>query len=464
MNTDKAYLFGLIMGGGTWGNAEDAFRIRLPYRKWGSYEENPKRAAKLTRDIMSVISPIFRSIYGIKISYEATAGGNWDILCEGNLTRLESDLLYYGIKNEGSLRGNADIDRLVADLVDDNLKRRFIAGLADTIGSTAKSHRRFSDDVQIISFELSGFNYAFVRQLCQLLYSVNCLPDQLLWNHPNFHSGTDRYYKQWTKGFKLRVQMDQYAEFGAFAFSAKAESLHENLQVQKLQNVAVPCQKRELKVNPACVHPAENDPRLPPSIRGAHFLHNRHVCAVLNCENAPYDAIEKLLPNTGDLINPFTILSKDSLLNIEKNINADPLLSSRNYVTSQIRVKEFYEQYRKDQIALMYGNGKDSGYPLAEIMQGIAFLVANKSELRGKRPKGSYLKLVERHLLDEPRLSVEMRKPDLLTPLILISNGRGVMIGARNPRVYAKLVTIAPENKYKVSVRSITEKDLRDES
>ena len=38
MNTDKAYLFGLIIGGGIWGNAEDVFRIRLPYRQW---EDSP---------------------------------------------------------------------------------------------------------------------------------------------------------------------------------------------------------------------------------------------------------------------------------------------------------------------------------------------------------------------------------------------------------------------------------------
>lgn len=30
MNTDKAYLLGLIIGGGIFGNAEDVFRIKLP--------------------------------------------------------------------------------------------------------------------------------------------------------------------------------------------------------------------------------------------------------------------------------------------------------------------------------------------------------------------------------------------------------------------------------------------------
>lgn len=32
MNTDKAYILGLIIGGGIFGDAEDVFRIRLPYK------------------------------------------------------------------------------------------------------------------------------------------------------------------------------------------------------------------------------------------------------------------------------------------------------------------------------------------------------------------------------------------------------------------------------------------------
>lgn len=51
MNTDKAYLLGLVIGGGIFGNAEDVFRIRLPYKKWGSYAENPQRAGQIAGDI-----------------------------------------------------------------------------------------------------------------------------------------------------------------------------------------------------------------------------------------------------------------------------------------------------------------------------------------------------------------------------------------------------------------------------
>lgn len=175
MDTDKAYLLGLMIGGGVFGNAEDVFSIRLPYKKWGSFLENPQRAGEIAGDILRKVGQMFRAVYGLSVQYETTPGGTWIILCEGDITEVKKDLMHYGISCEGELRGNVDLRRIATDLVDDNLKRRFIAGLADTIGSMAKSQRRFTSEHQIISFEMKGFCFQFVCDLCQLLYSINVL-------------------------------------------------------------------------------------------------------------------------------------------------------------------------------------------------------------------------------------------------------------------------------------------------
>lgn len=143
---------------------------------------------------------MFRAVYGLPVQYEVTAGGNWTILFQGDITVIKEELMRFGIVADGELRGNVDISKLISALVDDNLKRRFIAGLADTIGSMAKSQRRFSNEHQIISFEIKGYNFKFVCDLCRLLYSINCIPDQINWNHPNIHCTSDSYYKQWNKG------------------------------------------------------------------------------------------------------------------------------------------------------------------------------------------------------------------------------------------------------------------------
>ncbi|MCD8378712.1 MAG: hypothetical protein LUB59_07995 [Candidatus Gastranaerophilales bacterium] len=460
MNTDKAYLLGLIIGGGVFGNAEDVFSIHLPYKKWGSYLENPQRAGEIAGDILRKVGQMFRAVYNLSVQYETTPGGTWKILCEGDTTPVKEDLAYYGIACEGELRGNADISRVVVDLVDDNLKRRFIAGLADTIGSMAKSHRRFTEEHQIISFEIKGYNFQFVCDLCRLLYSINCIPDQINWNHPNIHCANDPYYSQWNKGFKLRILLDQYAQFGAFAFRTKAETSNENRRLQRERHEAEACETREINVTPSTVHPAENDARLPETIRGGHYIHFRHFCAVLGCEHAPYCKIREQFNHLGEIINPFPILHKDEYSQIENIIRSDSLMAERNYRVSNVSIASLLTIYNDERNSLLYGDSYNNGYPIAEILQAVAYVIAEENELAGKRPRG-YLQIIERHLSENNDLSVEVRMPDLLTPLVIVGNGRGALIGAKNPEVYNRLISISPENEYKILVRQITEEDLQ---
>lgn len=459
MDTDRAYLLGLIIGGGVFGNAEDVFRIRLPYKKWGSYIDNPQRAGQIAGDILRKVGQMFRAVYNLSVQYETTAGGIWTILCEGDTTAVKADLTYYGISCEGEIRGTANIGQIVPDLVDDNLKRRFVAGLADTIGSMAKSQRRFTAEHQILSFEIKGYNFQFVCDLCKLLYSINCIPDQVNWNHPNIHCTSDPYYEQWNKGFKLRILLDQYASFGAFAFRTKAETLNANRQLQHQTHTAEICEDRDFHVTPSTVHPAENDTRLPENIRGGHYIHFRHFCTVMGCEHAPYDKVCQCFNNLGELVNPFPILCKDTNTRIDEIIQSDTLLASRNYEVNNVSVSHLLNIYKDNPDELIYEISNNSGYPISQVLQAVSYVIANDNELFGKRPKG-YIAVIERHISNNPAETVEIRRPDLLTPLAIYANGRGALVGAYNPDVYSRLITRDPDNEYKLLVRQITEEDL----
>ena len=123
-------------------------------------------------------------------------------------------------------------------------------------------------------------------------------------------------------------------------------------------------------------------------------------------------------------------------------------------------VSNFLTLYRENPTTLIYGQA-NNGYPISQILKGIAYVIANDDELFGKRPKGGYVELIERHIAVNPDLTVEIRRPELLTPLIVIANARGALIGPVNPDVYNSLVTRDLNNEYKLIVRQITEEDLR---
>ncbi|GFH95395.1 hypothetical protein IMSAGC003_01938 [Lachnospiraceae bacterium] len=460
MNTDKAYILGLIIGGGIWGNAEDVFKIRLPFKQWGSYEANPKRAGEISRDVMKLVSPMFRVIYGISVSYDTSVSGVWNILCEGDMSTLRSELEGYGIWCEGEIRKHANISKIVPELVDDNLKRRFIAGLADTIGSTKRSHRRFNDDKQMVSFEISGFEFDFVCSLCKLLHSIGCYPDQILWNHPNFHCGSNPYDKRWKKGFKLRVYLDQYEKFGAFAFTSKVLSARENKKLEAEENVAIPCDEREIKLpSVTCVHCDEDSPLLPDVIRGGHYLHNRHVCAVLSCDHAPYGEVNKLLANAQYCINPFPVLVKGRISEIQTILASAPIYQNRTYRTVSVKIADLYGSSETD---LLYSNGLGAGYPMNKVILALAYLIAAvTNQLNGLRPKGSKDTIIIEYLKSHPDAEVFIMRPDLFTPIVIQMGVYAALVGPNNPKVYKKLIQKCPDNPYKIKVRAITEADLK---
>lgn len=459
INTDKAYIFGLIIGGGSFGSSDKSFVINLPYSKWGDVASNPKRAAKIGSDIMNVISPIITNNYGLS-TYYSSCKKDWQIIINGDFTKLKEDLNFYGIDLYKDMRKGADISKLCSSLINDILKRRFIAGLADTIGSTSPSHRRFSDDVQIVSFEFSGFNYNLVFNICKLLASTGCYADQILWNHPNMHASSDPYYNSWKKGFKLRVALDAYTAKMGFAFQSKTISARDNQAKETKINSSIPCSKKEIIPHCSVVHPAEESLDLPSIIRGGHYIHHKQFCAALGCPYAPYKELDDKLARIGQFISPFPIIFKGSKEQADNIVKHDEFLKKRTFTFSSCSVSNLFSNNNPNE--LLFGDGKESGYPLGKILDGINYIIQKqKGSLKGNRTSGSREEVISFFLKESPSCTIKIGVPDLLSVLLIEneSSTTCVMVGAKNPKVYQKLCVADKNNKYKIHIRKISESD-----
>lgn len=470
MNTDKAYIMGLVIGGGCFSSDNKTFYIKLPYKQWGIVEKNPERAGVIAKDILRTVKPLMRLEYGLDITY--SAGRDWRIDCIGDITPLIEDLQSVNIEPTAELHKTADISILVSTFSDNNMRKRFIAGVADTIGSMAPSQRRFSDNTQIISFEISGFNYKFVCQLCNLLYTVGCMPDQILWQHPNMQAGNDSYYTQWKKGNKLRVTLDAFSTFGSLAFKSKSIASKENLSKEKSaeKKPAEKCEDKKLSVSGVvAVHIDENHKGIPEDIRGGHYIHHKQICAALNCCHAPFKEVDRLLLCAENYTSPFTVLHKDNLEKINKIINDDPVLKNRNYAKAEILVSDIIAAVDRKFQTVTFDNGKmqlhlskKKGYPLSVVLDATAYIIASKTgNLNGKRYRGNREEVISNALTSDPAFSVTVEIPDLLTPLIITDGKVAAMVGPLNADVYKNLISYSDDNAYKMQVRKITEDDLR---
>ncbi len=158
INTDKAYLFGLLIGGGIIHG--ESLQIVLPYKKWGSLNINPTRAGGIAEDILARLNPMWMIHYDMSVSYKV--GTDWKIIANRVSEKLKNDLKDFGLPTQGEFRYSSKLDNFASLLVTDEHKKNFITGLVDTIGSLAPSHRRFVSDFQVISFEFKGSNFDLV--------------------------------------------------------------------------------------------------------------------------------------------------------------------------------------------------------------------------------------------------------------------------------------------------------------
>lgn len=440
VNTDQAYLLGLLVGGGIIHG--DSLQIILPYKKWGDLEINPSRAGGIAEDILSRLNPLWMSQYDMNVSYKV--GTDWKILSNSTSQKLKDDLELLGLPNEGELRYSANLEKVYPVLSSSEHKKSFITGLVDTIGSLAASHRRFVSDFQIISFEFKGSNFELVKDVAKILIDINCYPDQILWNHPNQHSGTCRYYKSWKKGFKVRVALDDYMLKGGFVFKSKKLSAQENKKLQK--STSNTTDGKPIKISGrVTLHKDENTSWLPTVVRGGHYIHNLHFFDVLGLPTPENFKLKNYLDEFQRYFCPFTCLTKGTHKEIQGIIKSEDYLSKTIYQEKLANIKSLLEACSKDSNQLMYGKGNNDGFPITCILQGIAYVIAASTgdSIKGKRVLGNYIELVERHQQHEITLGI----PNKGTCMVVHNGEHGALIGYVNNEFNKKLIKSREKSK-----------------
>lgn len=441
INIDKAYLFGLVIGGGILHG--DTLQIILPYKKWGNLQINPSRAGDIAEDILSRLNPIWETHFDMNVSYKV--GTDWKII--GKMTpKFKDDLKIIGLPCSGELRLLSNLIYLRKYLSTLEHKKSFITGLVDTIGSLSASHRRFGSDFQIISFEFKGNNFELVKDVIEILQEMDCMPDQVLWNHPNQHSGTCRYYKSWKKGFKIRVALDDYLLTGGFLFESKQLSAIEN---QSLQAQGTKTTKNKpIKISGrVALHQDESSQWLPDSVRSFHFIHNLHFYNVLGIHHPNESLIVKFVENIEEYFCAFTCLTKGTHDELVSIINEEDYLqkSRFHYIDLDLAIL-----LTNEASSLIYGNNSKSGFPLNYILQGIAYIIAasNNSGIKGKRVLGKYMDLLMQQAHECHGIKIGI--PNRGTCLFITNYRYAALIGYVDNEFNKKLISKVDENKVRI--------------
>jgi len=455
LTTDKAYLLGLLVGGGI--VSKKSFQIILPYKKWGDLEINPKRAGGIASDILSTLNPIWKTSYGIDVAYKI--GTNWKITSENISDQLLRDLETCGLPTGGEMRDQANLQGLLPHLTTLEHKKYFLTGLIDTIGSLAKSHRRFVDEFQVVSFEFKSNNFKLVQDVITLLESMGITPDQVLWNHPNQHAGQDRYYKQWKKGFKIRLALEDYMLQGGFVFKTKQLSAQENSNIGDKSKTA---KDKITKISGrVAIHKDQNSNWLPSDIRGYVFAHNLQFNKIFGLgvpESFPEGELENFFHQ---YFCPFTCLTKGSKSEILAIIAEEPYLNATTYKKVSLSCDKLRTEYEKNARGLVFGNTINDGFPVNLVLQGLAYVIAATTDknIKGKRVLGNFIDLIEGYSDNQitSDLNISIQRPDRGTCLFISNNEFSALIGYVNDVFNKSLLQKVSGFKFKVREPSYEE-------
>lgn len=425
INHVKAYLIGLLIGGGK--VDKDIFLIDLPFKKWGM---EPKRMNIIAEEILTKICQNFNSSYNFNVTY-VIGNKKWVIrpIDGADISSLISDLEYLGLPTGGFLLSTVDLSKAKNKLSGINVES-FLSGIFDARASLTLSHRRFKDDAPVVSLEIPGStkNFNFVVQICSWLTDLGSVTDQILYNHPNQHSGSDPDYKGWKKGFKIRFLVKSFLEQHSFALQAKSIDITK-IEKQQKKEEQLPCSLRKLKqVSPISIHCDQNSKELPEEVRNKIFFHYHHFCAVLGCPHAPIDEIAKLVKKKSSLINFFPRLSKgtvNELKSVFKNIQ------SSYYPKKKIQKHKFIVKNLIENDFLKGFSGLD---------QGLAYLFA--PSLNGKRHIGSMKKIIESAF--EKELIIMTIGEDFDSPLLILNflNDRAYICSSVGNKLNQELIKI----------------------
>jgi hypothetical protein len=414
-DSETCYLMGLLLGGGEM--SDSTFTITLPLNKWGATAENQ---TQLSRDFLLQVRPKFERSLDVVVDFNFNDRGEWIIFpmvtpSENSMNKIQSGLRQLGLPVNQALISTANLSK-AREVLPEHEAEHFLSGIFDARASVAMSHRRFTDAAPIVSIEIPGknSNFRLVVQLCAWLTDLGSVTDQVLYNHPSFHASLNPDYKNWQKGFKIRLLAGSFLKRHSFAMDIFAGAVTDMNKAQTVSSQG-PCALRQLtRPKVTGIHEDIDSTDLPIEVRDKIFLHYFHVCATMKCPHAPTDQVNVLVSKSKELVSAFPLLIKSSKADAEAKFNT---ILEMHFPERPIEVNQFA-------VEDLLRHAEYSKYP--KIKQAVAYLFSES--LNGKRPKGPAESVIENVL----RNKIYVKTPDIEgdAPLLLfnLTADRGVIV------------------------------------
>ncbi len=276
MNTEMAYLLGMILGNGEIqrDNTETRITIDIPHKNLYTDDMKDVRVyvKASTVDIRSIVEPLIGHNLVITQNKRSTIM----TFVKSNDEYITREILRFigGGRHHSTMRMNPELFSITTDE-----KKTLLRGIADVTGYIRKSNIAYGQDgAHRVYIEIPG-NWYMVIDIANMLKDVDVPVQTIDFGHPNFRDGDMKKYNQgkpyfWKKEHQVKIFANEFLLIG-FNINHKQDALEK--YSEELLEFIDPVKTHKFywektirrKVRPN--HPHENDEYLPIEIRGKHF-------------------------------------------------------------------------------------------------------------------------------------------------------------------------------------------------
>lgn len=276
MNTEMAYLLGMILGNGEIqrNNTETRVTIDIPHKNLYTDDMKDVRVyvKASTVDIRTIVEPLI----GHSLTVTQNKRSTVMTFVKPNDEYITREIIRFigGGRHHSTMRMNPNLFSITTDE-----KKTLLRGIADVTGYIRKSNIAYGQDgAHRVYIEIPG-NWYMVIDIANMLKAVDVPVQNIDFGHPNFRDGELKKYNQgkpyfWKKEHQVKIFANEFLPIG-FNIKHKQEALEK--YSDELSEFIDPVKthkfywEKPIKRKTRPSHPHESDECLPIEIRGQHF-------------------------------------------------------------------------------------------------------------------------------------------------------------------------------------------------
>lgn len=276
MNTQMAYLIGMILGNGEVQREMDTTTITVELPHKNLIDDDGREVSVYVKsslvDIRDIVEPLIG--YSLPISQTRRATQFSFTMPNENYTMREILRFIGNGEHHSTMTMN---DELFGMKIEE--KKELLRGIADVTGYIRKSNIAFGQDgCHRVYIEIPG-NWQMVIDIANMLKDLDIPVQTIDFGHPNFRDSNLKKYNEgkpyyWEKEHQIKIWANEFLPIGfniahkQRALERYAEELLDYLDEEKTHQFywQKPIRRKEKPI-----HPMENDESLPLSIRGKHY-------------------------------------------------------------------------------------------------------------------------------------------------------------------------------------------------